>query len=121
MAIRRPMGSLESDVLRCLARKPEGLTAAEVKEALDRPLAYTTVATILVRLFDKGFAERTVDGRSYRYSGRVSPEEVIAHRMHRALEGTRDHKAALMHFVEDLKPRDAKALRAILDPPADAR
>jgi predicted transcriptional regulator len=117
MGIRRPMGALETDVLRCLWKHPGGLTAAEAQEALDLSLAYTTVATVLVRLHDKGLVERTAEGRGYRYSARVSPEEVVAQRMHRALQGTANRKAALAHFVQDLSARDAKALRAILEDP----
>ena len=85
MATRRPMGSLEADVLGCLWRHGDGLTAAETQEALGLLLAYTTVATILVRLHDKGFVERTSEGRGYRYRALVSPEELVAQRMHRAL------------------------------------
>jgi predicted transcriptional regulator len=121
MAIRRPMGALEADVLACLWTHADGLTAAEAQEALGLDLAYTTVATILVRLHDKGLADRHAAGRGFRYTARVSPEEVIARRMHRALEGATNRKEALAHFVEDLTARDAKALRAILDRPERRR
>jgi len=40
----------------------------------DRKLAYTTVATILQRLYDKGFAKRIEDKLGYIYSPKLSKE-----------------------------------------------
>ena len=40
------------------------VTAADVLDALDHELAYTTVNTILVRLANKGLVERKREGRS---------------------------------------------------------
>ena len=65
------LGPLESDVLRVLWNKGES-TVRDVLEALDRPLAYTTVMTTLDRLFKKGLLDRHKSERSFRYvpSGR---------------------------------------------------
>lgn len=42
-------------------------TVAEVQNALDDELAYTTVLTILRILEDKGYAGHTAEGRAHRY------------------------------------------------------
>lgn len=54
------LGSLEADVLRSL-RELEEAPAREVRQRLEErgiPLAYTTVATILSRLWGKGLVQR---------------------------------------------------------------
>lgn len=54
------IGSLESDVLRSLAAVPKG-SAREVRAQLEAEgtvVAYTTVATILARLHEKGLVRR---------------------------------------------------------------
>ncbi|HEV2231158.1 MAG TPA: BlaI/MecI/CopY family transcriptional regulator [Thermoplasmata archaeon] len=60
MAASRGLGGLESDVLRTLGELEEA-PAAAVRQRLrgrGRQLAYTTVATTLSRLWDKGFVHR---------------------------------------------------------------
>ena len=40
-------------------------TPGEVQDAVGRDLAYTTIMTILTRLWHKGLVERHRDGRAY--------------------------------------------------------
>lgn len=42
-------------------------TVAEVRQALDDQLAYTTVLTVLRILEEKGYAAHTTEGRAHRY------------------------------------------------------
>lgn len=64
---RRPMGSLEDTVMRHLWTRDEPATTSEVQAAVGDGLAYTTVMTILVRLWEKGQVERERVGRAYAY------------------------------------------------------
>jgi predicted transcriptional regulator len=108
------MGSLESSVLKELWQSPEPLTPAEVKEGLDGDLAYTTVMTILSRLWKKGLVTRSRAGRAYEYSPALSEAEFVAQRMQRELGRTKDRQAVLSRFVDRLSKRDAAALREVL-------
>ena len=58
---------LELECLRVLWKQP-GASVAEVRAALQRPLAYTTVMTVLERLSAKGVVQRRKQGRAYAYS-----------------------------------------------------
>jgi BlaI family transcriptional regulator, penicillinase repressor len=49
-------------------------TVAEVREALEDDLAYTTVLTVLRTLEDKGYAAHGEAGRAYRYYAAVERE-----------------------------------------------
>jgi predicted transcriptional regulator len=68
---------LELEVMKVLWRR-EAATVADVQEELKpaRPLAYTTVMTVLDRLARKGAADRDKQGRGYLYRPVVSEQEV---------------------------------------------
>lgn len=115
MPERRPMGSLEAEVLACLWSHTEALTPADVKKLLGMGLAYTTIATILARLCEKGLIERERAGRVFRYRPKVTEADYAAQRMQAALATTSDRAATLHRFVGALSPRDAAELRRLVD------
>lgn len=93
---------------------------ASVREVLGelesaRPVAYTTVITVIERLRSKGWVTRERSGRAYLYSPTVSEHEYSAHLMGQALHRSSDRSAALLSFAGSLDPEEAKALRAALD------
>jgi predicted transcriptional regulator len=116
MAERRPMGSLEADVLQELWSADGSLTANDVRAALDYELAYTTVNTILTRLTTKGLVQRTREGRSYAYRAELGDDELTADRMHRELARAHDRSAALSRFVDTLTAKEMAALRRRIAP-----
>lgn len=112
---RRAMGALETEVLSALWSLPDGGTAGEVCEAMHTDLAYTTVMTILTRLWQKDLVDRTREGRAFRYRPKLSEAELAAQRMQALLTSAGDRKAALSQFVGSLTARDARVLRRALD------
>lgn len=112
---RRAMGSLEYDVLGVLWRLDSGGTPGEVLAELDEDLAYTTVMTILTRLWQKGLATRERQGRAFVYRAKVTEAELAVRRIQSVLASSRNRRAVLSTFVESLSVRDAKALQAALD------
>lgn len=64
------LGERELDVMTILWQRSSG-TVAEVQEALNATLAYTTVLTMLRNLEAKGFVRREEEGRAHRYFPRV--------------------------------------------------
>ncbi len=116
--VKRARGELEARVMDVLWSEDEALTPREVHERVAtarRPLAYTTVMTILVRLWEKGMLERETRGRAYAYRPVTGREEWAAQRMHELLEQTADPAAALTHFVRAIDGREAAQLRRALD------
>lgn len=111
---RRPMGALESAVLDQVWAEPSGLTPRQALERLDGELAYTTVMTILNRLWTKGLLERERDGRAFRYTPVFSESELVATRMTNALEVARDRQATLSRFIKELSDADEALLRSLL-------
>lgn len=112
---RRATGTLERMVLEQLWLRPEGATPREVKDALGEDLAYTTVMTILARLWKKGLAERELSGRAFRYRALRNEAELAATTMQAALEPVDDRSMVLSRFVDGLSEADEQALRKILE------
>lgn len=112
---RRPDGALERDVMVVLWRADGPLTPAEVRERLDVELAYTTVMTILGRLYEKGRAHREPRGRAFAYSAAVSEPDLLADQMNAVLSSASDHVGVLGGFVGGLSGRDLAALRRLLE------
>ncbi len=111
---RRAMGALETEVLECLWAVGEPLTPREVLEETDEDLAYTTIMTILTRLWQKGLVDRERSGKAFRYSPTVTEAELLASRMRSVLQTSADQKATLSRFVQTLSKREANALRRAL-------
>ena len=115
MVKRRAMGALEAEVSAALWASEKALTFAEVREAVGGDLAYTTVMTILTRLWQKGRLDRERSGRAYAYRPAVDEAEHFAGRMHDTLSGARDREAALSRFVDELTPTEITLIRDLLD------
>lgn len=111
------MGELESAVMNVLWDATFPLTPGQVHEILsvDRPLAYTTVMTVLVRLWEKGRLERRQSGRAFVYHPLQSREAYAASRMGEVLGGTKDRRLALGYFVASLRPAERIKLRHLLE------
>jgi predicted transcriptional regulator len=112
---RRAAGELEGDVLAVLWSAGTALTPGEVHEALGADLAYTTVATILNRLLDKGLVERTKAGRAHAYTAIAAEADVVSSGFRSVLTRSHDREALLQGFVESLSPDDEALVRGLLD------
>ena len=112
---RRANGALERAVLESLWRADAPRTASQVREDMGGDLAYTTVMTVLSRLFDKGLVDRVVVGRSYQYRPLVAAGDLAATRMREILATSDDRNVALTRFVDGLSARERASLLAALD------
>ena len=114
MADRRADGELEAEVLGVLWGATDAMTPADVNQALGDELAYTTVMTVLARLWKKGLAERVRDGRAFAYRAVLTESELATRRMAQTLEGASDRASVLAAFVGSLPRRDIAHLRRLL-------
>ncbi|MER5917148.1 BlaI/MecI/CopY family transcriptional regulator [Streptomyces sp. NPDC001982] len=118
---RRRPGSLGAEVLALLRSARRALTAGELLRALGDDLAYSTVATVLSRMHDKGVLTRTKQRRSYAYAPVTDSPGMTARRMHQALESDPDREAVLARFVDKLPATDEELLRRLLGIPPEER
>lgn len=110
------VGELESAVMDLVWSATEPVSVRQVMDLLagDRPLAYTTVQTVLDRLTRKGLLVRHLEGKAYGYRPSRSRADHTAVVMQEALHSAGDAHAALLHFVELMDEPQQRALRAAL-------
>ncbi len=115
MAERRAMGALEDEIMTYLWAIDGPATTAEVHDAVAPELAYTTVMTILTRLWRKGQLARARVGRAYEYSPVLTEAQDRADRMQTTLGSVEDRRAVLSSFVEALDAKDVRLLKKLLN------
>jgi predicted transcriptional regulator len=113
----RQFGELEAVIMDRLWQWGRPALVREVLDDLreDRPLAYTTVMTVMENLHRKGWLRRHRDGRAWRYAPTGSRSAYTAALMTGALETSTDRRTALAHFVLQMSPHDAAMLQQALD------
>lgn len=110
----------QMEIMRVLWRGGEA-TVQDVREALskDKPLATTTVATMLSRLEKRGIIDHKTDDRQYVYFPLVSENEVRRSMVKDLVSNVfRGDFAALMnHLVKEseIDPDDLESLKQMID------
>ena len=105
-------GELEAVVMDKLWSATEPLAVRTVLELLqqERTIAYTTVMTVMERLFQKGLLTRVEAGKAFLYSPARSRAEHTAALMADALTDSQDSAATLVRFVERVSAAEARQL-----------
>ena len=113
----RQFGELEAVIVDRLWQRGRPALVREVLDDLreDRPLAYTTVMTVMENLYRKGWLRRDRDGRAWRYEPTRSRSAYTAALMSDALATGTDRRVALAHFVLQMSPHDAALLQQALN------
>ena len=114
---RHPTES-ELEILNILWRRGP-LPVREVRDALDRPLAYTSVMTVMNIMVDKGYLARRKDGGSFVYRARIGQKattrRMLGDLVDRAFDGS--PAAVMINLLEsaDLDQAEIEKLRELLD------
>ena len=110
------LGDLEQAVMEELWAADRPLTVRDVLELVgpSRPLAYTTVMTIMDRLHRKGLLSRTREGKAYLYQPTAGRDVYIAELMTSVLQSADGGTGALIHFAERLSSAEASVLKDAL-------
>lgn len=112
---RRPDGELEADILQALWSLDRPASPNDVLTEMQTDLAYTSIATVLGRLCDKGLVDRQRQGRSFAYTASSSEADLTARKIHSLLDATKDRASALAGFANGLDREDAASLAALLN------
>ena len=97
------------------------VTVRDVYETLreTRPLAYTTVLTVLGTLTEKGAVHREMKDRTYVYRPRMSHKEAVNRNLQylagKFFEGSARSLAAHMIESEELSHQELEALRRMIE------
>ena len=119
------LGELESVVLEILWNASEALSVRDVLSRVKRKpaLAYTTVLTVLDRLYAKQVVQREKDGKAYLYRPSVSRETWFGEQAARALVAreARGREGVLLAFLESTERSDPELLDRLSALIADRR
>jgi predicted transcriptional regulator len=114
------LGELQLDVMRVLwERGEESVAGVAAALAADRPLAHTTVATVLTRLARRGVVAARREGRLLLYRAAASESQVrrgmVAGLVRRLFRG--DAGALVAHLVNEreVAAGDLARVQALLD------
>jgi predicted transcriptional regulator len=107
-------GDLQEQIMRVMWRLGNG-SVEDVRRALRKPGAYTTVQTVLNRLAERGLLERERIGNTIRYTPRLSEADYLARSLSSTLAGASDdaRRAALASLVGDLKPAELSEIQEL--------
>ena len=114
------VGELEYEALKALWEQSPANVATVLETVNTRrrrrdELAYTTVMTVLSRLYDKGLLDRAKVGRGYAYTPRFDEPALVEHLGQREVNDLLDRfgSIALVHFATALEQADPQTLRRI--------
>jgi BlaI family penicillinase repressor len=112
--------ALQLDVLKVLWSRPEA-TVVEIQQAVGttRPLAQTTIATLLSRLEKRGLIAYRTEGRQYVYRAVLQEHDARRHAVAEVTKGlfAGDVTAMVSQLLSahELRPGDLARVRALID------
>ena len=112
--------ALQLEVLKALWQRPEA-TVVEIQHAVSatRPLAQTTIATLLSRLEKRGLVAYRIDGRQYVYRAVLQERDARRHAVAEVTKGlfAGDVTAMVSQLLSahELRPGDLARVRALID------
>ena len=109
----REFGQLETAIMEVIWAEDRRCSVQEVRERLryGRPVAYTTVMTVMGVLHGKGVLHREKHGRAWRYWAAEAREEHDARLMAEALRSGGNHQVTMRRFVERVSDDEMACLR----------
>jgi len=119
----REFGQLESAIMDVIWSQDRPYLVREVRERLDydRPVAYTTVMTVMTILHGKGVLRREKHGRAWRYGPAERREEHDARLMAEILRSGGDLRVTLLRFLDRISDEERDAIRNGVDVASPAR
>ncbi len=109
----REFGELESAIMEVMWAADDRYVVREVRERMRyaRPVAYTTVMTVMSILFRKGVLCREKYGRAWQYWPAEAREEHDARLMAEVLYSGGDRSTTMRWFLERVSDEDKGCLR----------
>jgi predicted transcriptional regulator len=118
----REFGQLENAIMDVIWSEDRPLLVREVRERLNytRPVAYTTVMTVMTILAGKGVLRREKHGRAWRYWPLEQRAEHDARLMAEILSSGSDRELTLTEFLSRVSVDELIAIRNVVDQRAPA-
>jgi len=122
---RKLLGDLEYAIMEIVWQR-QRVTVRTVFEELAarRPLAYTTVMTVMSRLAEKGILRQHRVGRAYEYEAALTPDELAVQAAGQTIRSLLEDFGALavtefLHQVGEIDPEQLQRLALLAQEAAD--
>lgn len=113
--LKGDLGPLERVVMEYMWGHGSEVTVRDVlKVPAARGLAYTTVMTVMERLWRKGYLSRRRMGRAYVYRARRTQEEHLTTLVGEVFARAKDRRSVLLGFVRSVDSDDLDELRRVI-------
>lgn len=116
-SLRKPLGELEMAVLSVLWESSSPLSVREVLTFIRRQPApaYTTVQTVLDRMYEKNLVSRDEGAKAFRYRPRLSREEWLGQQAAHVLTEAKGppNDAVLMAFLDTAERVDPAVIEQL--------
>ncbi len=116
--VEKLLGELEAQIMSVLWEG--GATTvrdvlAEVNQERQRPIAYTTVMTVMARLADKGLLTRRLVGKTHHYEPARTREQFLSESSREVVEALVDDfgEVAIVQFLEQIERLDPVRLERL--------
>ena len=119
----REFGELEAAIMEVMWAAEDPCVVREVRERLryNRPVAYTTVMTVMDILHRKGLLRRDKHGRAWRYWPAEDREGHVARLMAEVLRSGGDERVTMRRFLECVSEAERESLCSAVQDAAGAR
>jgi predicted transcriptional regulator len=113
----REFGQLEGAIMDVIWSQDRPLLVREVRERLhySRPVAYTTVMTVMTILHGKGVLRREKYGRAWRYWPAEQREEHDARLMAEILRSGGNHRLTLSAFLSAVSAEELDTIKHVVE------
>lgn len=111
MNAKRSFGELETTILRLFMETQEPMSVNNVMKRLGGGDAYTTIMTVLSRLYEKGVLKRAKEGRSFVYSMKKAP---LLKRLKSKLMGTKPSEVFSYFLEERMDPKELEKIEGMI-------
>lgn len=111
MNAKRSFGELETTILRLFMEIQEEMTVSDVMKHLGGGDAYTTIMTVLSRLYEKGVLKRSKEGRSFIYSIKKTS---LLKRLKSKLMGTKPSEVFSYFLEERIDPKELNKIEEMI-------
>ena len=114
--LKGELGPLERGIMDVIWDDPGAEVSVRdvLGSSVGRGLAYTTVMTVLDRLWRKGYLARRRSGRAYLYRAEKTRDEHVETLVANVLASVDDRRSALLGFVRGVDDEDLESLRAAI-------
>jgi predicted transcriptional regulator len=109
------LGELEEKLMNILWSSDRPLKPSEVQEMAGNTHAYTTIMTVLTRLYEKGILKRKKKGKAYYYHPDTKKEQFATPRLKKLFERIINSygEIAVSQFMDVLETLDAEEINKL--------